>query len=178
MKKTKLTAFFIFMIFSFSIMPIYSQEEKEDRTPEPYNAEEFTTWQKELRRFEIISFGAMPFVSLLTFWSYDIIRSIQHKGDPAYAPWPVKNPAIAKPLTEGEQLKIFGAIVGISIGIALIDFSVRAIKREVNRKKKQAVEIEEEAIKLIPLEEAAFSPKDGSIEKKNLFIPIQNGAVK
>ncbi len=177
MKKNRFTAFFIFIVLSFSIIPLYAEDKKENHTPEPYGVDEFTTWQKELRRFEIISFGAMPFVSLLTFWSYDIIRSIKHKGDPAYNPWPVKKPEIAKPLTEDEQKKIFGAIVGISIGVALIDFSYRAIKRAVNRKKIKAIKAgEEDVIKLIPLDEAALSEEEGSIEEKNLFIPIKDGA--
>ncbi len=153
--KNKFTACVIFFVLFFSIMPVsllHADDEKIDRTPDPYGIEEFNTWQKDLRRFEIISFGALPFVSLLSFWTYDIIRSIKHKGDPAYKPWPVKNPEIAEPLSEDEQRKVFFAAVGISIGIALIDFSYRAIKREVDKKKLQKLNINnDEPIQLIPI---------------------------
>ena len=124
MKNKKLTAVFILLTYFFSTLPpaAYTQDVSPDRTPEPYGVDEFNTWQKDLRRFEIISFGALPFVTFLSFWTYDIIRSVQHKGDSAYAPWPIKNPETAVPLSEGEQKKIFFASIGISIGIAIIDF--------------------------------------------------------
>lgn len=129
-------------------------EEKIDRTPDPYGINEFNTWQKDLRRFEIISFGALPFVSLLSFWAYDMIRYATHNRDPAYKPWPVKNPAIAQPLTETEQLGVFFTSVGISIGVALIDFSYRAIKRSIQKKKIDSLNLNaEDAIQIIPVDE-------------------------
>lgn len=153
--KNKFTACLIFFVLFFSMMPtsaLYADDEKIDRTPDPYGIEEFNIWQKDLRRFEIISFGALPFVSLLSFWTYDIIRSIKHKGDPAYKPWPLKNPEIAEPLSESEQRNVFFAAVGISIGIALIDFSYRAIKREIDKKKLKKLNINNnEPIQLIPI---------------------------
>ena len=107
MKHTKKIAFLIFFVSLFSVFPIYAEDTTVSRTPDPYGAEEFKQWQKDLRRFEIISFGALPFVSLLSFWAYDIGRSIAHKGDPAYNPWPIKDAKIAVKLTEKEQLNIF-----------------------------------------------------------------------
>lgn len=175
--KNKFTACLIFFVLFFSIMPasgIYADDKKIDRTPDPYGIEEFNTWQKDLRRFEIISFGALPFVSLLSFWTYDIIRSVKHKGDPAYKPWPLKNPEVAEPLSESEQLKVFFTAVGISIGIALIDFSYRAIKREVDKKKIKKRNLNtDEPIQLIPIidgekEKYQNSEQDKSVlENKN-----------
>ncbi len=173
-KKTRLIAFFILLFTFFSNISIYAVDKKEDHTPEAYSKNEFPSWQKDLRRFEIISFGAMPFVSLLSFWSYDIYRSIKHKGDPAYKPWPLKDTRIAKPLTEKEQKKIFASIVGISIGVAIIDLSYRLIKREIDKKKAKKIKVKD-AIELIPLDEASFDEENGSIKEKNLFIPINDG---
>lgn len=165
MKKNKIIASLIFFVSLFSVMPVYAEDEKIDRTPDPYGIEEFNTWQKDLRRFEIISFGALPFVSLLSFWTYDIIRSVKHKGDPAYKPWPLKNPEIAVPLTDDEQKKVFFAAVGISVGIALIDFSYRAIKREIKKKKLKEEKLNsEEPIILIPIIDGA-SPSNEKDEK-------------
>ena len=151
MKHTKKIAFLIFFVSLFSVFPVYAEDTTVSRTPDPYGAEEFKQWQKDLRRFEIISFGALPFVSLLSFWAYDIGRSIAHKGDPAYNPWPIKDAKIAVKLTEKEQLNIFLTAVGISLGVAIIDLTYRSIKRA--NEKKLEEKNEEEAILLIPIEE-------------------------
>ena len=151
MKHTKKIAFLIFFVSLFSVFPVYAEDTKVSRTPDPYGAEEFKQWQKDLRRFEIITFGALPFVSLLSFWAYDIGRSIAHKGDPAYNPWPLKDAKIAVKLTEKEQLGVFLTAVGISLGVAIIDLTYRSIKR-ANAKKLEEKN-EEPAILLIPLEE-------------------------
>ena len=151
MKHTKKIAFLIFFVSLFSVFPVYAEDTTVSRTPDPYGAEEFKQWQKDLRRFEIITFGALPFVSLLSFWAYDIGRSIAHKGDPAYNPWPIKDAKVAVSLTEKEQLGIFLTAVGISLGVAIIDLTYRSIKR-ANAKKLEEKN-EDEAILLIPIEE-------------------------
>lgn len=151
MKHTKKIASLILFVSLFSVFPVYAEDTKVSKTPDPYGAEEFKQWQKDLRRFEIITFGALPFVSLLSFWAYDIGRSIAHKGDPAYNPWPLKDAKIAVKLTEKEQLGIFLTAVGISLGVAIIDITYRSIKR-ANAKKLEEKN-EEPAILLIPIEE-------------------------
>ena len=151
MKHTKKIASLILFVSLFSVFPVYAEDTKVSKTPDPYGAEEFKQWQKDLRRFEIITFGALPFVSLLSFWAYDIGRSIAHKGDPAYNPWPLKDAKIAVKLTEKEQLGVFLTAVGISLGVAIIDITYRSIKR-ANAKKLEEKN-EEPAILLIPSEE-------------------------
>ena len=151
MKHTKKIAFLIFFVSLFSVFPVYAEDSNVSRTPDPYGAEEFKQWQKDLRRFEIITFGALPFVSLLSFWAYDIGRSIAHKGDPAYNPWPIKDAKVAVSLTEKEQLGIFLTAVGISLGVAIIDLTYRSIK--MANAKKLEEKNEDEAILLIPIEE-------------------------
>ena len=151
MKHTKKIASLILFVSLFSVFPVYAEDTKVSRTPDPYGAEEFKQWQKDLRRFEIITFGALPFVSLLSFWAYDIGRSIAHKGDPAYNPWPLKDAKIAVKLTEKEQLGVFLTAVCISLGVAIIDLTYRSIK-SANAKKLEEKN-EEPAILLIPIEE-------------------------
>ncbi|MGP1438501.1 MAG: hypothetical protein ACTTKH_05455 [Treponema sp.] len=143
-----------FYILFFIMLSSLVSAEKIDRTPEPYGIDEFTTWQKDLRRFEILSFGALPFVSLLSFWGYDMIRAAQHPGNPAYYPWPLKSADIAAPLTEREQKNVFFTAMGLSVGVALIDYAARAIMRHIKEKKLEA-EMQDEAgaIELIPLDD-------------------------
>ena len=144
----------IFIIFFFSFFPHVFVAETPNRTPEPYGIDEFTTWQKDLRRFEILSFGALPFVSLFSFWGYDMIRSSQHKGDPAYYPWPLKRADIAAPLTEKEQKNVFFTAMGLSVGVALIDYIVRSVRRaKKNKKLQEEAALRGGAIELIPLED-------------------------
>ncbi|MEL3906151.1 MAG: hypothetical protein P1P65_03835 [Treponema sp.] len=121
---------------AFTQVPLFADDEKkEDRTPVPYTKEEFPLWQRELRRFEILSFGALPFVTILSFWGYDMIRSAKHPKDPRYYPWPLKQADKAVPLTEKEQLGVFFTAAGISVTIALIDITYRAIKRAAEKKR-------------------------------------------
>ena len=135
-KRLRCIAFLVLCMMAVAQMPLVAEEKKEeDHTPVPYTKEEFPLWQRELRRFEILSFGALPFVTLLSFWGYDMIRAAQHPNDPAYYPWPLKKADKAVALTEKEQLGVFLTAAGISVTIALIDITYRAIKRAVVKKR-------------------------------------------
>ena len=134
-KRLRCTAFLVLCMMTVAQMPLIADEKKEDYTPVPYTKEEFPLWQRELRRFEILSFGSLPFVTLLSFWGYDMIRSAQHPNDPGYYPWPFKQADRTIPLTEREQLGIFLTSMGISMGVALIDIIYRAVKRSAERKR-------------------------------------------
>ena len=134
-KRLRCIAFFVLCIMAAAQLPLVAEETKEEHTPVPYTKAEFPLWQRELRRFEILSFGALPFVTLLSFWGYDIIRAAKHPKDPAYYPWPLKQADKAVALTEKEQLRVFLTAAGISVTIALIDITYRAIKRSVEKKR-------------------------------------------
>ena len=134
-KRLRYIAFFVLCIMAAAQMPLVADEKKEDHTPVPYTKAEFPLWQRELRRFEILSFGALPFVTLLSFWGYDMIRAAQHPKDPGYYPWPLKQADKAVPLTEKEQLGVLLTAAGISVTIALIDITYRAIKRSADKKR-------------------------------------------
>ena len=134
-RRLRYTAFFVLCIMIAVQVPLIAEEKKEEHTPVPYTKEEFPLWQRELRRFEILSFGALPFATLLSFWGYDMIRAIQHPKDLAYYPWPFKQADKAVALTEKEQLGVFLTAAGISITIALIDITYRAIKRSAAKKR-------------------------------------------
>lgn len=103
--------------------------------PVPYGPDEFPSWQKDLRRAEILSFGALPFVTFISSIYYDIYRYAQNDGNEAYLPWPLKKTEIAIPLTEREQKNILYASVGISLGVAVFDFGWRTISRAIRESK-------------------------------------------
>ena len=132
-KRLRCIAFLVLCIMTVAQMPLVAEEK--DHTPVPYTKEEFPLWQREVRRFEILSFGALPFVTLLSFWGYDMIRAAKHPKDPGYYPWPLKQADKAVALTEKEQLGVFLTAAGISVTIALIDITYRAIKRSAEKKR-------------------------------------------
>lgn len=134
-KRLRCIALCVLCVVAAAQFPLIAEEKKDDHTPVPYTKAEFPLWQRELRRFEILSFGALPFVTLFSFWGYDMIRAIQHPKDPGYYPWPFKQADKAVALTEKEQLGVFLTAAGISVTIALIDITYRAIKRSVEKKR-------------------------------------------
>ena len=105
-----------------------------DTTAVPYGPDEFPAWQKDLRRAEIISFGAFPFVTFLASIYYDVYRYVSHDYEEGYRPWPFKNSDTAVALTEDEQKNIVYVSMGISVGVAVFDFSYRTIKRIIRER--------------------------------------------
>lgn len=174
-KRLRCVAFCVLCIMSAAQLPLIAAEKREEHTPVPYTKEEFPLWQRELRRFEILSFGALPFVTLLSFWGYDMIRAMKHPKDPAYYPWPFKQSGKAVPLTQKEQLGVFLTAAGLSITIAVIDITYRAIKRASERKRLERENAEYgEAIQFIqvttPVEEEA-TEKDLPLHEVNKVEP-------
>ncbi len=88
---------------------------------EPYQKDEFPRWAQDLRRFEIVFFGTVPFSFLYSSLGYSLYRYGAHKWDPAYAPAILgnKTPQI---LTTNEKLEIVYTAVGVSLTAALMDF--------------------------------------------------------
>ena len=126
-KKRLFLLFIIFTVFSGFFQPAFC----ESTTPEPYNDEEFPKSLRELRRFEIITLGAMPFVTLDVTIAYSGIRWAKNGFSNEYSP----NPFAVSSYDPQEQKKIVLTSLGISVGIGLSDFIVRFIK-EVNAEKK------------------------------------------
>lgn len=138
MKSKRFAAFVLAILFSLSLYAdtTTSSGSSGSTTPEavPYGPAEFPQWQKDLRRAEIISFGALPFVTFFASIYYDVYRYYSHNQDEGYLPWPFKkSDSIAE--SEEEQKKIVLYSAGISIGVALFDFGYRAITREIRIRK-------------------------------------------
>jgi hypothetical protein len=96
---------------------------------------EFPQWAKDIRRFDIITFGAFPFAFFTASLLTDSIRWSQSGGDMTYAPWPLKGAGAYDPSTE-EKMRTIGIAVGISLFVAAADFVVIQIRRYHEKKKK------------------------------------------
>lgn len=121
-KKRFCSIFVLFSIIFGTLQPIYS----ESNSPEPYDTEEFPESLKDLRRLEIVTLGAMPFVTLDVTIAYSGIRWVKNDFSPDYSP----NPFASNSFTPEEQKKIILSSLGISLGIGLSDLTVRFIKRK------------------------------------------------
>jgi hypothetical protein len=89
---------------------------------------EFPQWAKDIRRFDIITFGAFPFAFFTASLLTDSIRWAHSDGDMRYAPWPLKGAGAYDPTTE-EKAQTIGIAVGLSLFVAVADFFVVQIRR-------------------------------------------------
>jgi len=92
-------------------------------------------WVRDLRRWDIITFGVFPFSMFFVTFAADMIRwSETDFSDNRYAPWPMKSKdAVA--MTSEEYLRTVLIGISVSAAIALIDFAIVQIKRSVERKR-------------------------------------------
>lgn len=130
MHKKLLAIILIFSIFSSFVFAADS------KTPEPYNKEEMPQTLQDLRRFEIITLGAMPFVMLDTTLGYSIYHTVKkdlndEEKKIEFKPTPfVGSLKFADDDTKKKaQEQIFFISLGVSLGIGVTDLAYRHIKR-------------------------------------------------
>ncbi|MBP3710569.1 MAG: hypothetical protein J6I73_09270 [Treponema sp.] len=138
-----------------------------DTTPEPYGEDEFPQFMKDLRRAEIISFGALPFVTLTSTLVYSGIRWGKHGFDTNYFPNPFAKSSDANGFSQQEQIGILLTSVGISVGIGLTDLIVNVVKRKVAKKKRLREEAERAPVIITPINEDENAVKIALPEKKD-----------
>ncbi len=91
----------------------------QDRTPQPYTADEFPRWLKDVRRAEIVFIGSFPITLFLTLETYDTYRFVSNGLDPKYTPWPFGS---GTPYVNGETPWLAASAVSLSLIVAGIDF--------------------------------------------------------
>ena len=143
MKKRLISILIISALFLNSLSPLFS----EDTTPVPYDDKEFPQTLKDLRRFEIITLGALPFVTLDTTLVYSTLRYAKNDFSADYQP-DIFNKAS---YTQDEQRLIIATSFGICLGIGLTDLIVQIIKR--SGKKRRARQITYDDIAVYPIAE-------------------------
>lgn len=156
MKKSLIAKILIISLFLNSALPLFS----EDTSPKAYEDDEFPQTLKDIRRFEIITLGALPFVTLDTTLAYSTYRYARNDFDDTYKP-DIFSPSS---FSQEEQKGIILTSVGICAGIGLTDLIVQIIKRSVKKKKKQ---INYDDISIIPIaedEDASVIPLPSDLE--------------
>jgi hypothetical protein len=104
------------------------------------NKLQFPLWVRDLRRAEIIAFGAFPFMMFLATFSIDTYRAATHDWDSRYFPWPAKGPGAIEMSTD-ERLLTLGFAISGSLAIALADHLIVRVKRA--REEKQRLDLPE-----------------------------------
>ncbi len=109
----------IFLLIVFITIPLFSGESLPEY--EPYQDNEFSQLAKDLRRWEIIFFGTIPFSFFYTSFSYDFYRYAVNNFDSTLAPAILgnKTPPIR---TNDEKLQIIAVSLSLSAVLAFIDY--------------------------------------------------------
>ena len=124
MKNKTLLLTISFFLF-FAVQNCFCQT---NTTPEPYKDDEFPQPMQDLRRFEIITLGAMPFITLDSAIVYNGYKFATGKSD-------TFNQLATADYTQDEMERIIVTSLCISAGIGLSDYIINLIKR--NRVKRR-----------------------------------------
>lgn len=164
--KKKCIGFVLLFSLLFSLFPVYSE------TAEPYKDDEFPDIFKDIRRAEIITLGAMPFITFNVTLGYSFGKYAAHNFDSDYFVNPFSSTDDNGYSTD-EQIGIILTSIGISCGIGITDFIVHAVKR--NKKMRKIKNQKNTEIQINPIEEDSNATK---IERPNvpneLDVPEEN----
>jgi len=128
--KNKIIKYFFIVFLLSSAINCFSQSE--DTTPKPYEEQEFEQWQIDLRRFEIITFGSLPFITLDTILIYTGYNWASG-GFASTFPNPF---AAMSTFSQNEIIGILVVSFTISLCIAITDYFIHKAKREAIQQKK------------------------------------------
>lgn len=132
----------IFSLFTAVANPLFA----EDTSAEEYNTKEFPQSLKDLRRFEIVTLGALPFITL----DVSIVKSVENWYKNGQNTQEGPNIFAVNTYTQEEQIKILKTSLAISVGVGLTDYIVRVGKRVYTKYQNKK---ENKSVLIMPLEE-------------------------
>jgi hypothetical protein len=122
-------------------------------------------WVRDLRRWEIVAFGTIPFAMFTATFGMDMYRWNKENGmdfsdnGRKYAPWPLKAAgAIAMEYQDMEKTLMIAA--GICVTVAVTDLIITQIKRHKARKRIEAMPHNATTINKRLLQEDAPTPQE------------------
>ena len=132
---------FLLLLISFVSSPLLpAQSASADGTY--FDMSDFPLWARDLRRGEIIAFGAFPFAYILANFAFDSYRLATNGWDRRYAPWPFNaSPTIEQ--TQGQKFMTLGLAAGTAIVIAVVDHGIMRARR--NRLERENRNLPEES---------------------------------
>ena len=126
-------------------------------------------WVKDLRRWEIVTFGAIPFAMFTATFGMDMYRWQQANGldfseeGRRYAPWPLKS-AGAIAMDNREQELTITIAAGISVAVGVTDLVIVLIKRAKARKRAEALPVGTSIINRSPWGDDTEPPADNEAD--------------
>jgi hypothetical protein len=125
MKCFKWAALFMALALIFPAHSLAASGNSQTGTEEK---KELPQWAKDLRRADIITFGAFPFTVFLGGIIVDTYRASQNNWDTRYGPWPVNMGGSVSRTTE-ENLATITVAAGGAVLIAVADYIIQRTKR-------------------------------------------------
>ncbi|MDR2491065.1 MAG: hypothetical protein LBD20_06655 [Spirochaetaceae bacterium] len=156
MKKAVFSGLLVVSVVLLAPPVIYPQTSSSSAQTSEIKPKEFPQWAKDLRRAEIVAFGAFPFAWFMTMLFTDLARSAAHGWSDRYWPWPAK-PAGAVEMSTGEYGTTLSIAAGLSIIIAVTDHLIVRNKRYYASRRQAENPQSEPIIERMPMfpEEAA-----------------------
>jgi hypothetical protein len=147
--------FICFLLLSFLFLAPVCQAASQDNSGASGNTLDLTglpQWVKDMRRWDIITFGTFPFSMFTVTFITDLVRWKKANGmdfsdeGRRYAPWPLKSTG-AVDMTKAEYERTILLALGVSAVLAFTDLTIVYIKRSKERQRVEslpagAVEIE------------------------------------
>jgi len=159
--------FAVLIIFLF-LSPVLRTEAQTnndtDTSSKAFDTTGFPQWAKDMRRWDIIAFGAFPFALFFTTVVTDLNRWNRANGmdmsDRRYAPWPLKSAGAVEMSTE-EYKRVLWQAAGVSAAIAFTDLIIVLIKRSKERKR---IESKPKSSAVIEIKPYGDPPEDAAPE--------------
>jgi len=137
----------LFLLLAASVFSVPAQTNNAIiTTPKTPPVKTTPQWAKDIRRWEIVAFGSIPFTMLVATTAVDISRWNKANGmdfsseGRRYAPWPLKSSgAVAMKRKEIETTLLIAG--SLSIGVAVADQIIVQVKRYKARKRAEALPV-------------------------------------
>ena len=153
----RITLFFLLLAVPVFLVPAQTSNTNTNTTKNFFDLSGSPQWVRDLRRWEIIAFGTIPFAMFTATFGMDMYRWNKANGmdfsqaGRRYAPWPLKSAgAIAMEPKEIETTLIIAA--SLCVTVAFTDLIITLIKRSKERKRAEALPHNTTTIDRKPLE--------------------------
>ena len=132
LKKKRIALLFLLLAVS-AVLPAQTNPSASDKPERPQ-------WLRDLHRWEIITFGSIPFAMFFTTFVVDMFRWSDNDWDNKYAPWPFKSTG-AVAMTSSEMEKTVTIAAGVAVTIGLADHIIVRIKRQRAQRRAEALPV-------------------------------------
>jgi len=165
----KLTALAVLLL----IVPMYLAS-AQTTTPDPHFIPEGAPqWVRDLRRWNIVTFGSFPFTMFSTTFGMDMYRWHSANGmdfsdeGRRFAPWPLKSAgAVAMERREHEMTIAIAA--GLSVAIGIADLIIVQVRRRRALRRAEAIPVGTYTITRTPLPQEGEDAQDGLLDEEIL----------